>query len=151
MSYYILPKNINNIDINPKIINSTLNTYISHSLFNYYIKSLNYLYKICDEEEITDINFLLDNIIKTVNPYEYIYSKVPGSNYSVSKLKPKTNLFYDIFEIFSSLNLLDNYFTTNIKSHIISKNYSDIDDYLQLVRENYKDENTFCDCIQITA
>jgi hypothetical protein len=149
MSYYILPKNINKIDINPKIINSNINTYISHSLYNYYNKSIDYLQKICDEEGILDINFLLDNIIKTINPYEYIYSKVPGSNYSVSKLKPKTNLFYDIFEIFSSLNILENYNNSNIKSIIISKNHSDIDDYLQLTRENYKDDNIFHENIEM--
>ena len=149
MSYYILPKNINKIDINPKITNSNLNTYISHSLYNYYNKSINYLQKICDEEGILDINFLLDNIVKTINPYEYIYSKVPGSNYSVSKLKPKTNLFYDIFEIFSSLNILENYNNCNIKSIIISKNHSDIDDYLQLTRENFKDNNIFYENIEM--
>lgn len=149
MSYYILPKNINNININPKIINTNLNTYISHSLYNYYNKSINYLYKICNEEGNSDVNFLFENIIKIINPYEYIYSKVPGSNYSVSKLKPKTNLFYDIFEIFSSLNIFENYNNSNIKSIIISKNYSDIDDYLQLTRENYNDENIFYENIEM--
>jgi hypothetical protein len=141
MSYYILPKNINNIDIEPLIVYSNLNTYISHSLHIYYDKSIKYLHKICDEEGISDINYLLDNIIKTVNPYEYIYSKVPGSNYSVSKLKPNSKLFYDVFEIFSSLNMFENYNNCNIKSIIMSKNNSDILDCLQLSRENYKDEH----------
>ena len=35
------------------------------------------------------------------NHYEYIFSKVPGSKFSVSKLKPKSSIFYDILEIIS--------------------------------------------------
>lgn len=140
MSYYILPKNINNIDIEPLTLCCQLGTYVSHNLYIYYEKSIKYLHKICDEEGILDINYLSDNLIKIVNPYEYIFSKVPGSNYSVSKLKPNTNLFYDILEIFSSLNVFENYSDINIKSTIISKNNSDIIDYLQLSRENHQDE-----------
>ena len=33
-----------------------------------------------------------NELIKIVNPYEYIFSKVPGSNFSVSKLKSKTKI-----------------------------------------------------------
>lgn len=136
MTYYLLPKNINDININPKMSSIKLNTYISHSLFNYYNKSIIDLKNIYKQYK----NYMsIDDIIKIINPYEYIYSKVPETNYSVSKLKIKNNIFYNIFEIFSSINLLDNYNNKNINSIIISKNHSDINYYLKLVREKYND------------
>lgn len=146
MSYYLLPKNINSININPKITSKKINTYISHSLYNYYNKSIIDLKKICNSYEN---NLSILEMVKNVNPYEYIYSKVPESNCSVSKLKTKNNIFYNIFEIFSSLNLLDNYNNKNLNSIIIGKNNIDIDYYLQLVRENYNDKNSFFDNINM--
>ena len=50
-------------------------------------------------------------MIKIINPYEFIFSKVPYSKFSVSKLKPKSNLFYEFLEITSTLNVFDSYKT----------------------------------------
>ena len=136
MSYYILPKVVNSyIKINPSLDECVTDTYISHSLFNYYKKMKTQLNNIID----TDVSMNIQNILKIVNPYEFIFSKIPGSNYSVSKLKPQTNIFYDMLEIINMLNIFDNYKNTNIKFITISSSYEDVNCCYYLFRENNTD------------
>ena len=137
MSYYILPKVINSyIKINPSLQEDAIDTYISHSLFNYYKKIKNQLNTIID----IDLSFNTQNILKIVNPYEFIFSKIPGSKFSVSKLKPQTSIFYDMLEIINMLNIFDNYKNTNnIKFLTISSTYEDINSCYDLFRENNND------------
>jgi hypothetical protein len=90
--------------------------------------------------DISDNTF--EEAVKIMNPYEFIYSKVPGSNFSVSKLKPNTNLFYDLFEIFHNLTFFDNFNNLPIKSLHISPNSSDSIDCYEIFREGCVDENT---------
>jgi hypothetical protein len=61
------------------------------------------LIKMCIVER--DVQFT--DLIRLINPYEYIFSKVPGSKYPVSKLKPLTNIFYELLEIVNTLSLRD--------------------------------------------
>lgn len=105
MSYYILPKSNNNIVINPKSTSHVPQPYISQSLFTYYNECKNIINKLCtpDSEYNT-----FSEIIKITNPHEYIFSKVPGSKFSVSKLKTKTNMYYDLLEMNATINLFDN-------------------------------------------
>lgn len=143
MSYYILPKinsmmNINPIDSN----NTTLKTYISHSLYNYYYEINKQIQKNLNE---LDISLNYEEIIKIVNPYEYIFSKVPSSKFSVSKLKPKTNLFYDFLEVSTTLNIFDNYKNKCIKSLHLTHNNSDTIECFEMLRENYTDEIKYYD------
>ena len=97
MTYYILPNHNNNISINlicDKNLN-TLNIHISHSLYNNYNNIKNQLINMC-KLEYNDISHnTFEDIIKIINPCEYIFSKVPGHVSSVSKLNPQTNSFYD--------------------------------------------------------
>ena len=97
MNYYILPKINNTININPIDCssNACFKPYISQSLFNYYNEIYKQIHSICENEKEDQI--IYEELIKIVNPYEYIFSKVPGSKFSVSKLKPKTNIFYDFY------------------------------------------------------
>ena len=142
MSYYILPKNINIINVNPKCSNNPHDVCISFTLLNYYNSLKN---------QIIDMFFLIDDIssnnfeeaITIVNPCEFIFSKVPGSNFSVSKLKPKTNLFYDLFEIVNNLSLFDIFKKNNIKTLHMSPNYCDSIFCNEMLRENYIDEHIF--------
>ena len=100
MSYYILPKNNNSININLKIELDDIKCYTSLSLYNFYKESkrqLNYLLQ-TNESIIT-----FENLLKVINPHEYIFSKIPGYKYSVSKLKTKSNIFYDVLEILNTL------------------------------------------------
>ena len=116
MSYYILPKNNNIININPCNSINICEPYISYSLYNYYNEIIDQINNIILNVNI-DLSFnTYEEIIKIVNPYEYIFSKVPGSKFSVSKLKPKTNLFYDFLEIIITLNIFDNLKNKSINS-----------------------------------
>ena len=136
MSYYILPKNNNVITINPNI-NSEIIIHSSQSLYYFY----NILRTRIDNLLELDKTFnIVDNLSKAINPYEYIFSKVPGSKFSVSKLKPITNLFYDCLEIISTMNIFENYKLMTIKSIHIGNNYLDSQECFELIRENQNDE-----------
>ncbi len=151
MNYYILPKINNIINVNP--IDSSLNDfkpYISQSLLNYYNEMYNQIHNICNCENNNDSNndssnendTLLDfkELIKIVNPYEYIFSKVPGSKFSVSKLKPKSNLFYDFLEVCTLLNIFETYKLKSIKTLHLSPNNNDTIECFEMIRENFDDE-----------
>jgi hypothetical protein len=145
MSYYILPKNINVVNVNPRASYDVCNPHVSHSLFKHY-----YLVK----QQIIDMfdldynlsNESFDNAIKLINPYEFIFSKVPGSKFSVSKLKPSTNVFYDLFEISNNLNLFDSLkIIQPIYCLHLSPNYSDSIECFEMFRDNYPDNHVYID------
>ena len=145
MSYFLLPKIINNINIIPQHSesNEKYKPYISNSLFNYY----NDIYEqIISCIDITDLssNSLID-LVKIVNPYEYIFSKVPSSKFSVSKLKTKTNLFYEFLEIATTLNIFDSYKNNKINTLHFTQNKNDTIECFEMIRENYNDEIKYFD------
>lgn len=138
MSYYILPKNNNNLIVNPQCASKGCGLYCSYSLYNYY-NTIKTQIEINNSNE-TDISFnSCEELIKIVNPYEYVFFKVPGSKFSVSKLKPKTNEFYDLFEIIVTLNIFELYNNKSIKTLHISSNYQDSNECMEMLRENYDD------------
>jgi hypothetical protein len=141
MSYYILPRNNNNIDINPILNNKKNNIITSYSIYNYYYDATEQLLKIFSNN-YNDIscNNNIEQIYKEFNPYEYIFSKVPGSQYSVSKLKTNTNLFYEFLEISNTLNCFDSFKNVNLKFIYIGNNCKDIFECFSLLRENNNDE-----------
>ena len=47
-----------------------------------------------------------DNTKKYTNDYEFVGSNVPGTKYSISKIKPLSRAFYKLVEIFYSSNLI---------------------------------------------
>jgi hypothetical protein len=142
MSYYIIPKINNIINVFPQICEESLTPDFSYSLHKYHkelFKEINnYLKNI-------DTNICYNDFIKIVNPYEYIFSKVPGSNFSVSKLKPQSNLFYDFLEISVTLNIFEEYKNTSIKTLHITHNNVDSIECFEMLRENYDDEITCYD------
>ena len=139
MSYYILPKNNNIIIVDPHIGLTSLKPYISHSLYNFYNNVKKQIILMGSDLSYNDY----EEIITTVNPYEYIFSKVPGSKFSVSKLKPKTNLFYDYLEITSTLNIFEPFKNKTIKSLHISSSCDDSIDCIEMIRENYTEDEIF--------
>lgn len=146
MSYYIIPKIKNCVNVNPTYTSKeTLKPYISFSLFQYYNDLRNqietYLKNINNEHCLSYSNY--EDISKIVNPYEYIFSKVPGSKFSVSKLKPKTNLFYDFLEVSNTLNVFETYKNKTLKTLHITHSNNDTIECFEMLRENYNDEN-FC-------
>ena len=143
MSYYILPKINNQIEINPSttLNEELLKIYVSNSVL-YYIDSL--------KKQITSNILLLNDVsynnyndlTRIVNPSEYIFSKVPGSKYSVSKLKPQSNFFYDMLEICTSLNVFDIYENVQINSLHITPNATDTIECFEMLRETHNDNIT---------
>ena len=142
MSYYILPKNNNTIIVEPLNDNDICLNVFSSSINTYYNQMRNQIDLMCRNENDLSFNTFIE-LIKIVNPYEFIFSKVPGSKYSVSKLKPKTNMFYEFLEIVLTLNIFESYKIQNITSLYISSNHEDIVECSEMVRENYSDNIFF--------
>ena len=146
MSYYILPKINNIIIVNPKDeMNANLNPYVSHSLYHYYNQirceietNLSY-----GNDVSNNINY--EEVIKIVNPYEYIFSKVYDSKFSVSKLKPKSNIFYEFLEVSNTINFYESYKNQIVKALYFTPNYNDIIECFEIIRENYDDEIIYYD------
>ncbi len=139
MSYYILPKINSQIVINPsKTHIHDLQTYISHSLLQY----VNAIKKQIDYLILNANDLSLNEIVKSVNPCEYIFSKIPGSKYSVSKLKPDSNVFYEFLEICNTFNIFEIYENISINSLHISENKNDSIECFEMLRENYEDNIT---------
>ncbi len=150
MSYYILPKNTNKISINPVLSSVKLKPYVSFSFLNYYLEVKRQIIEMfVYDNDLSDNTF--EDAIRIINPYEFIFSKVPGSKFSVSKLKPNTNLFYDIFEIVNNFILFDAFKCHNIKSLHISPNYNDSIDCCEMFREGYVDTFQSYNSIDITS
>jgi hypothetical protein len=142
MSYYTLPKISNFLIVNPQYNINVCEPHISYSLYNFYNNIKKQIDCICLEET----NILFNNyeeIIKIVNPYEYIFSKVPGSKFSVSKLKPKTNDFYELLEIIITFNILETFKNKPIRSFHNTINNLDSNECIELLRENYEEDTIF--------
>jgi hypothetical protein len=138
MSYYILPKNINVVNVNPIVSLDKCKPYLSYSFLTYYLEIKKQIIEMFTfDADLSNNTF--DDAIRIINPYEFIFSKVPGSKFSVSKLKPNTNLFYDLYEIFNNLNLFDNFKNNNIKSLHVSSNYNDSVECFEIFREGFED------------
>jgi hypothetical protein len=151
MSYYILPKNVNTINVNPKSSHDLCEPYISYSLINYFYSTKEQVTEIFSDDENEDIsNNTFSGLCKLVNPYEFVFSKVPGSKYSVSKLKPKTSIFYDLLEISNNLNILDSFNNNEpIKFLHISPNYIDSIECFEMFRDNYPDQHLYLENFDI--
>jgi hypothetical protein len=139
MNYYTLPKINNKITIAQTNTTNEIQPYISKTLINYYDELKNEINILCNLNNTNKSEY--NEIIKIVNPYEYIFSKVPGSNFSVSKLKPKSMMFYDLLEICQTFNVLD---FDIMNSLIVGENYEDSLECLEMLRENYGEDKFFC-------
>ena len=144
MSYYMLPKNYNIINVNPSFTLNKCSPYLSQSLLNCYYQTKNQIIEIFSSDPKFENNSF-DDAIKIINQYEFIFSKVTGFQMSVSKLKHKTNIFYDLLEIFNNLNIFEHFkHINNLKILHISPNYIDSVDCLKIFREEQiEDEHIF--------
>lgn len=145
MNYYILPKKNDKIIINMKTNNTeNLQSYVSSSVYHYVSTCLRQI------EEIKKKNNMLnyDLIYKISNPYEFIFSNVPGLKYSVSKLKPLNNIFYVFMEILINFNILDFFNSSEIKTFFYGKNISSTIECMNMLREDYNDVYQFNSEIQ---
>lgn len=144
MSYYILPKNINLPEITVDYskepqLDVPANIYISNSLANYYCQIKQQIDELfVDNIDMSDNSF--DAATRVINPYEFIFSKVPGSKYSVSKLKPHSNLFYDLLEISTNINVFESFDQSYpIRCLHVSSNFEDSVECVDMIREDAHD------------
>ena len=93
------------------------------------------------------INYTIEFINKIINPYEFIFSTVPSSKYSVSKIKPTSNLFYIFMEIVQTFNLLDIYRGKNITMAHFGPNKLATTECMEMLREG-NDDNTIISDIE---
>lgn len=135
MSYYILPKNFNKCELSPLFKIEKIPIYASYSTYNYYNKAIKQLINIC----LAENNNTYDTISKIVNTYEYIFSKIPEVDLSISKLKQKSGIFYDFLEISSISNIFEG--LHNINSLIISHNFLSVIDSIQMIKNDKNDKH----------
>lgn len=143
--YYILPKNntplklffsFNETDLDPTPI------FISHTL----VHSLSYI-----KTHIQNYNPVeIAEISKNINPYEFIFTNVltDNTNMSISKIKPCSNIFFELIEIIQSLFLFENpIFNKNINIlHVSNMNHRmSIELLINTIRnkEQYNDDTYF--------
>ena len=131
MNYCILPKNNIRIDFfitySEIIQNNT--PYISCS-------TSNYLYDIISQlGKITDID-TKNNLIKLLNPHEYVNTIVDGYDISVSKFNYNSNFWFELTEIICSSDIIFNYLNQrdNLNIYIISTE-TDVSPF-NLINEN---------------
>jgi hypothetical protein len=153
MNYYILPKNKNIIIFNIEFRPFVPQLYISHSLHNYISKLIklinNIVYNNTLGEAIASNNIInnetFENIHNIIHPYKFIYSNVPNTSISVSKLKPHSNTFYDFIEIIKSLNIFELYNNKNkqLKTLFFGENSYAIMECMDIIREDYNDNYNY--------
>uniref|UniRef100_A0A6C0E394 Ribosomal RNA methyltransferase FtsJ domain-containing protein n=1 Tax=viral metagenome TaxID=1070528 RepID=A0A6C0E394_9ZZZZ len=133
MNYYILPKNSIEIDIRYTFIKSELvEPYVCQSL-DHWLSSI--------QSQLNNYDMhTLSRMTMFINTYEFIYTNVPDTSISVSKIKPESNIFYELIELFHICNL--NELLTN-KSRITSMhftpNYNSSCYFLNVLREEKDD------------
>jgi hypothetical protein len=142
MSYYILPKTTTPIFINPLTSSRKSKPILSITLHNYYQENKSIIDDLCLNDTSLSSNTFTD-IIRITNPYEFIYSKVPGSRFPVSKLKSCSNVLYDLIEIMNTLNLQDVFKSQAMNFLHIGKNAEDSHDSIDLMRDIHDDDENF--------
>ena len=147
MNYYIIPKNNFKIKLFLLEKPEPINPVISYSL----IFHLNDVYTNLLKLEDSANNMTIDHINKIVNPFEFIHTNVPGYQVSVSKVKPESNIFFELMEIFQLCNIFDSLLspstTTKNKMNIthLTPNYTSTNYLLNMLREDNEDNVVFED------
>jgi len=140
MSYCTLPRKQTICKLNPSYSKTkeAVQPIISFSLIHYLKIAQNQI-KLLQNSENTECNIEL--IYKVINPYEFVHSRVPGSNFSVSKIKANSSIFYTFMEIVNSFNIFESFNGRNIKSLHCGKNNDATIDCMNIFRENNNDYN----------
>jgi len=134
MNYYIIPKNSFNIKINLLINSEQITPFISYSLIHF----LNEIYsQLLNIENDNTGETTLEFINKIVNPFEFIHTNVPGSFLSVSKVKPSSNIFFELMEVLQVCNIIEMLsFKKQIHISHITRNHSSTNYLMDMLREN---------------
>jgi hypothetical protein len=145
--YYILPKNNTPLKLFFSFNETETDTesnqvFISDTL----VHSLTYI-----KNHIQNYNPIeIAEISKNINPYEFIFTNVltDNTNMSISKIKPSSNIFFELIEIIQSLFLFENpFFNKNVNIlHVSNANHkSSIELLINTIRnkEQYNDDKYF--------
>ena len=79
-----------------------------------------------------------DNIKKYTNPYEFIHTNIPHTNFSISKYKPISRAFFKIIEIYNVFELLNS--KSPIKSYHLAEGPGGFIEATAYLRKNKYDE-----------
>jgi hypothetical protein len=101
MIYYKLPTFNNIICLNPKLDEDMCLPFISKSIFNYCNETIEYIMNDCLQEKD------LEHFMSIVHSYGYVYTNIPNKSYPISQLKIHTNLFYELLEILTVTQILN--------------------------------------------
>jgi hypothetical protein len=139
MNYYIIPKNNFNIDLSLKLTSKLIKPYISNSLIYHLNDIYKQLFNLQDNASICETD-TIEYVNKIVNPFEFIQTNVPGSIISVSKVKPDSNIFFELMEIFQLFNI-NEILSTKHKINIahLTHNYTSTNYLLDMLREENDD------------
>jgi len=145
MNYYILPKNNINFKINFKFTKTNqLQSFISKSVL-YFLNNIktNLLNIEKDQDQNKDelIDYNMNLVTTIINTYEFIFSPVPGSWLSVSKVKPDSNIFFELLEIYHVCNIKELFIKKEMLNVHISPNYNSSIYCLNIVRDKENDIN----------
>jgi len=147
MSYYILPKINIEYGIQPCIYDSkyTLSPYISSSLVQYMADS----HHILDQQMQMDVNVQSNITSKMLNQvvhnYDFLFCHVSGYDMSVSSVKTKTPLYFDITEIYQTIKIYEKLPEHDIHMLFCGKNSSSAMDAIADIRCDNTDTTMILD------
>jgi len=154
MNYTILPKkghipnflfgNIQKINESKREFQEP---YISHSVQHHYCDVFLQLARMKrNESAISNDHFKeIEKIM--MNPYEFLFSKVSGSKFSVSKIKPSSKEFYVYMELMYSNSILEHLKNRNINCLFFSSSGNVFVECMNILREDYKDAHLTVDSL----
>jgi len=143
MSYFLLPKNNNNIqlDISFSYEPTAALSSITINTLHYYSVLQQSIQHIINSESLLELLGTIDHDIMNVYyPYEYIYKAFPGSHLPISKLKSKTILLYDLIEINNLLDLFGSFKNQKLNILNIGIHFEDFKCYSEILGETNEHE-----------
>jgi hypothetical protein len=146
MNYYILPKNKINPNINLLFTEKSLLKPCNSKSTNYFLNNISNQVTNMIQNQNQDLNenaveYTINLISKVVNTYEFIFSNVPGYSLSVSKVKPDSNIFFELLELFHVCNINENLKKKQMINLHVSPNANSSIYLLSILREDYNDIN----------
>ena len=151
MNYTILPKK-NHIptlfythEEETNQISKMMEPYISQSIQHYYNDVLSQFNQMKKNDSLEKEYF--EEIEKIMNHYEFLFSKVSGSKFSVSKLRPSNPVFYVYMELMYSNGILDFLKNKCMNAIFFSSSGDVFIECMNILREEYKDNYIYTDSI----
>lgn len=140
MNNYILPKNNFKLTFSFSFSVSFDNDNpicLSHTMVN----SLNYINAHIKKYDAFDV----DEISKKINPYEFIFSNVSDTSIPISKIKPDSNIYYELYEIISLCFIFEDMTKNDISILHVGYNPISINLLIDTLRDRYNDNKIFSD------